>query len=517
MLWARYGRVSTDEQEDALTRQLFELEQSFIENNWQLNDDLLFVDVQSGWDDNEESREAFSRLMTLVRTGGIYGIVAARIDRLARETEILSRLWKILERSRVKLYIVEKGRTYDTSHADWKDFINDAISAEEESRKISSRVDRAHKYNRHMKRANTRCPFGYRRSKDKTYEPDLSQWNESMTVWAAARRMVEIFFETEMNQRQSIRRIGEELNKHWSPQGLRVWLSNEVLRGDIPYIRYYGESEKNRKKRSRHASKIQGYGKPKEIVYDQHTPLITRAEAAEIQSGFEIKKARGKNSESSRVYPLSGLIRCAICGSTCRASIAHNKYIYAYCRARRNGKSKVSTYGGKIKEVVCGDDPILDMDPKSKRGKAGISHNKIEKAIIKKLCEAAEMIADELVHGIQNNLPSPEQLKLEEQIDQLQRFIDEQGDTHGLLRQQISILQSQIPQIKNDDIDESLRQKLCQTFGLPEAELVDAFLKEPEKVRQKIYRRFVKQVLVRHSEIVAIELKPSIGFSVMRQ
>jgi DNA invertase Pin-like site-specific DNA recombinase len=506
--WARYGRVSTLEQEDALTRQLFELEQCFIENSWKLDDDLLFVDEQSGWNDDEAAREAFSRLLGLVRTRSIYGIVVTRTDRLARETEILARLWKILERQNIKLFVIEKGRSYDPSnHSDWIDFINDATAAEGESRKISGRVGRAWKYNRYMERANSTCPFGYRRSPEKKYEPDLAQWLDTgLTVWAAARRQIDILFECDMNEREAMRRIDAELSKHWSIAGFRVWLVNEVLRGDIAYLRYYGDSVKHQKKQSRHADPSQGFGRPKEILHDRHTPLITRDEAAQIADMIAIKKPRGKNAGGNcRILPLSGLVKCAICGGAATFS-TDGKYSYAYCRARRNRRATVNTRG---QTSICGTDPLNDQTPKAKHGKSGISHAKLENAVIAKLCESAEAIAHSLIENTTSNLPTPETLKREESIRRLQKLIDETGDESGLLQQQIRVWRSQIPQSGGRHIDADLRRRLAETFSM--TGFAAEFLKQSPEKRRAVYRQFVQSVYVRHSEVDRIELKASLG------
>jgi len=96
-------------------------------------------------------------------------------------------------------------------------------------------------------------------------------------------------------------RVAREMFR-FSKTGLSNWLTNPVLQGHVAYLR-------------KSNSPI--------IQYDRHQPLITSAEAQEIESILQLNRSHRGYSGKMK-YPLSGLVVCGECRSTCYTTTGCN-------------------------------------------------------------------------------------------------------------------------------------------------------------------------------------------------
>lgn len=94
--------------------------------------------------------------------------------------------------------------------------------------------------------------------------------------------------------------------RQWSIPSLRHLLKNPAYVGDVVSGRRPGDKEERKEHRIRPPE--QWYGKP-----DAHEPLVSRELYAAVQARLA-ENARAKRGARG-AYPLSGLLRCAVCGA----------------------------------------------------------------------------------------------------------------------------------------------------------------------------------------------------------
>ena len=518
--WVAYNRVSSEEQarsSDALARQMLETRMALIEADKVAPDEPDYVDIQSGWDDNEHNRPAFSRLLGNIAAGSIDGIVVTEVSRLGREMEVLSRIWKLFERHKVSLYVISKGRAYIVgpngtySHDDWGDFVGDAVKSEAESRRISSRVSRSRAYDRHLGRAHPKPPFGYARSEDKKYMPDLSPWQNipGMTVWDVAVRSIEILVEEEFIRRRAVVRVGAELGKAWTNSGFCHWIKNEVLCGHTPYLRYYAGTTKRtvqpdklrtaKKKMSALAKPGDHYGAPTILIRDTHERLISPEIEELISISFRVAQSRNP-SKVKHIYPLSGISYCAECGGSYawKRSFRYGcEDFYAFCRNRHQPCT------GPEDKTWC---PSRELNLiKDRSVKKGIRQAEAEAFVLERLAERAEEILADLKAGMASDgqTPNPARVKLEAAITQISVLINQMGDDGGHLRAQIEMLQAQLPQTSSPQVvPGSADEKVLEALRNPAA-----LMAMPIHQRKELYLRYVRRVEFRRGGVESVTFR----------
>lgn len=505
-LWARYGRVSTDAQQgdkfQALSRQLDELKWTFEDNDWELNEELLFTDIQSGWDDNEENREGFSSLLQAIREKKVTGVVVTRLDRIAREVEVLARILKFFKKHHVKLYEIEVEKILDYEK-DWKYFMNTSVAAEEESRKIGSRVKRAHKHARVNKKAKFRVPFGYVRGSEKIYKPDLSIYNrgtwqgKNRTSFSAAKRMVAIFIKNKGSYLKTVRQINVELDYSWSRTGFKRWIINEVLQGHIEYL------NPNRVKKEKLESDRDFVLRENKKFYDQHKALISKKLWKTVRQYVEQSKSRG--NPPRQCYPLTGIIFCSVCGGRMGTLTKYRKknpekfFVYLYCTDGKNNiKRKVKNTPGSFELPLCATKEYRTIPGNTKM----IREDVAVEAVLKKLISESQKIALKLVENLTEVEPDEENLKLLDQIRQLQNFIKVSGDEAGLLRQQIKILESKLKSEHPNTYSQESLNRFARIGANPE--YWQSLTREELKFH---FQEFVSRVEIERDKVVEVILK----------
>ncbi|MBD3880133.1 recombinase family protein [Phormidium tenue FACHB-886] len=299
--------------------------------------DDIFTDVQSGRSDD---RTQFNRLMELVRSKQVDRVIVTRIDRIGRSLPSLAKVFKDFGDAQVQLVVLDGSIDLTTVGGRTQAGIM-AVLAQMESEMISDRSRHGWNYLRQRKVA-MNPPFGYRKVNER-HELDhtpllcLLERQQEVTRSQAARDLVDFFLEGR-SLRQAIarfnRRYGIQQFNHSStvsagfeikglfqksPSGLKRWLLNPVLRGHLAYFADTPERQ--------------------ETHYDTHPDqrLITDDEFAQIQEILALNRERKGYGVAAPVYPLSGLVRCGQCGSTCYSSKSKPKaregYAYFHCRS----------------------------------------------------------------------------------------------------------------------------------------------------------------------------------------
>ncbi|MEM7771262.1 MAG: recombinase family protein, partial [Cyanobacteria bacterium P01_A01_bin.37] len=288
-----YARVSTLEQSEntnALKQQLERLESAHPKATH------TFFDEQSG---NDIDRPQYQACLTLAREASQQRkhvmVRVARLDRWGRNNQEILRSIEEFDSIGVSLFSLDSGKYTAKEASEWLQVNIQGIFAQYFLKQLSSNVKRGNEYRRKQKRPLcNRPPFGYRLKEDKSaLEPDPENW-------AIARQMIDAYLYEGLGMRQLAIMSQGRFNQHTS---VKRWLGNPHLAGDIYYtIGGRGKSEPASEKR------------PKELIYNQHEPLVSRVEQRLIQEKIKENQRRwGKNANYDPPV-LSGLVICGHCG-----------------------------------------------------------------------------------------------------------------------------------------------------------------------------------------------------------
>lgn len=307
---AAYCRVSTDGDDQANS---FESQQRYFrayiaqQPQWELAG--IFADEGlSGT--STKKRLAFQRMIACARAGTLDLIVTKEISRFARNT--LDSIYYTRELRRLGvgvLFLSDNLCTLD-GDAELRLAILASI-AQEESRRTSERVK-----------------WGQRRRMEQgvVFGRDLLGYDVrggALYVNEAGAQTVREIFRKCVDEGKGAHTIARELNAAGIPAARGgAWRSSVILRilrnekycGDLVQKKTYTPDYLTHEKKSNHGQ--EDYI----IVRNHHTPIIPRAtfEAAGRILDTRAAAPAGQQKYSSR-YPLSGKLRCGICGAVCAA------------------------------------------------------------------------------------------------------------------------------------------------------------------------------------------------------
>lgn len=377
-----YIRVSTFEQADeslSLDRQ-----ETAVRNAGAA---IIFQDIDSG---SKNDRKELQRLMALVQRQEVAEVVVPRIDRLTRSLQQLLDLINDFERLQVNLKILDM-------HVDLRNPLGKfmvmliGMFAEWETAQLSERVKAEKRQRRQKNLASDACPFGYEvvlgkymldhqpflcllTDRPEHYpagiEADVAEPVPGRTIYQLCRELVELFLEdtrprTTLSQffekygfvkpRYKFNGFGKRL--YWSTSGFLGWLTNPVLQGHTPYLKFITVKKRQRE--------LNPNGP--EIRYNTHPDqaLISQEEAQEITSiiarnrqlgggNFAAQNMRKQQNLQSDFAYQSGLVFCAQCGSRCTSKTSQQgKYRYFACRYAGVGcNNKKSVDKSTIEQVL---------------------------------------------------------------------------------------------------------------------------------------------------------------------
>ncbi|MBD1825026.1 recombinase family protein [Cyanobacteria bacterium FACHB-DQ100] len=353
----------------------------------------IITEISSG---TSGKRKKFEKLRQDVRDKKVDQIVVTRVDRLSRRAKVLHDLKDEMAQNGVILRAIDQAidTSVDTSSIALNLFI---AMAETEADNISNRTRHGWEALRERREA-MHPPFGYLKGDKEIVEIDnkkvetrrhkldkrpflclleerpkdfpmidTSEWSEdefrqwkngdqnecSKSRYDAARYLVENYLKIKsirqtiraFNRNYGIQTLARGRTVHSgfdnegifqrSPSGFAKWITNPVLRG---HLVYFNDSEENRKP-----------------LWGTHQDqrLITEEESQRIQAIIQENKESHGFTSNIRKHPLSGLVKCEVCGRNLYYSKAgkgtsgrrDRDYYYYYCQRANLGSCNSGVNG----------------------------------------------------------------------------------------------------------------------------------------------------------------------------
>jgi DNA invertase Pin-like site-specific DNA recombinase len=278
-----YARVSTEsgEQLDALKRQLFELE------NMDPMPMHIFVDVQSGGDND---REQYTELKKLIQQKRVKRVRCTHASRLGRDVVETTSFIKLADESGCVIETLKEGRLTLKDSARSVMSVLFATFSQNERTELSIRIKRGYEAGRQMRKPMRKPPWGYRLTKSREgLEPDPETWGDALEVVAYMRECGFQAMQCWKHPKVPFRSI----------RGLTKWFENPILRGGIEY----------------NASRVDENGRPVpiEVEWDLHERLITDEDYVNwVTRRHRNRRMYGANYER-KVRAFTGLLRCTEC------------------------------------------------------------------------------------------------------------------------------------------------------------------------------------------------------------
>lgn len=324
-----YCRVSSNKQFEeghALERYIESL------TKYGIPESLIYFDVESGVSD---TRNGFNAVMSLVESGQVATVVIPNFDRLTRSPLQWEQAREVFTRFNVQVRFLEDGEL-DLNSPDglFTGRVKAALAAQVRDR-IRHHSISGHR--RHRERKEPYKPiFGYimidgkiRLNKDKYPHSKLSYSR-------VARTLVDLFIELQ-NYGKTLEAFKSKFYIHpasyfgnvhlkapSSTTGLKTWITNAMLRGQIQYLSFERKS-------------------PLLIVDGEHEPLITKDEWEQIKTIIDNKNSGKRTYDTSvLVNPLSGIVKCRNCGGSMSQRTGYKRKDGEYsnrllvCRNARN-------------------------------------------------------------------------------------------------------------------------------------------------------------------------------------
>lgn len=296
-----YCRVSSDEQ--AARGISIEAQRDILNGYAAMSQEEIRIFEDAGFSGKNTDRPALRQMLAAARSGAASSVVVWKLDRLSRSLrDTLSMIEDIFTPAGITLVSVTE--SINTSTPSGRMMLNLLASfAQLEREQDSDRVVMAHKHlARDCKYLGGHIPLGYVVDDEKHYQlhPVLSQ---------VARRVFDLYLARAgyspildyLNSAEVFPLTGKK--KPYTKQDLYFMLQNEIYAG--VYLRRIGADPRHR------------VTSPETIRVPGGVPAILSAD--EWNRACAIRQQNALFSASYRavnVYPLSGLVRCAVCGRT---------------------------------------------------------------------------------------------------------------------------------------------------------------------------------------------------------
>ena len=376
--WLYYYRVSSAEQGEA-GHALERYREQAIEIG--IPEANLYYDIESG---ASETRPGLLKMCDRLQSGrNLSGLIVPYHSRLHRDQTIWARIKKILIDNQLDFIDLRRGITpIDLTSPEGEfDVELEAILAQRFRRRIQDDSIKGHR-NRRKQLRSMFAPFGYVVDRESRKPiPNLKQYREGCTFWDVANQLISWFLADGYSMSRVVK-LGlvtwGECNLHRSrpstQASFRGWLQNPVLRGCF----YNSITE--------------------EITIENHQPLITHAQYAEISHRFKYPA-----TPQSKPHRLARLVFCSDCGSIMRRLTSHKgRYEYLFCQGAK-------PYPGKIK--ICDRNKMLQ-------------YADVERNVIQALTTQAEQIGEQAAEPELDDETSPEVSKLMDEIKRLEALND---------------------------------------------------------------------------------------------
>ena len=295
-----YCRVSSDEQ--AAHGISIQAQRDILNGYAAMSQSEIKIFEDAGYSGKNTQRPALRQLLAELPAGGVSAVVVWKLDRLSRSLrDTLTMIEDIFQPAGVSLVSVTE--SIDTSTPSGRMMLNLLASfAQLEREQDSDRVVMSHKHLAHdCQYLGGHVPLGYRIDENKHFQLDPVRA-------AIVRRVFDLYLARVgyaailgyLNSPEIFPLTGK--NKIYTKQSLYFMLRNEIYNGT--YIRRMG-ADKRHRITAPEIIRIPG-GVPAILSADewQRVCLICDENNAGYKTSYK----------AVNVYPLSGLVRCAVCG-----------------------------------------------------------------------------------------------------------------------------------------------------------------------------------------------------------
>lgn len=363
-----------------------------------LDENQIYWDIEGG---TKFDREGYQKVLQLVREGKAKVVVTTRFDRLTRSSLHWELALQELQLAGASVKIIDEAN-FDINTPDGRLFSRiRAAFAQGEVEELSLRSRKGWENLRRLQIA-VNPPFGYIKLNNKHMldtRPFLCKLDtkKEYSKSEIAREVIQAFL-SQGSLRKCIQYLNIEYGLwrshhggvhpgfagkglfQWSHTGLSSWLKSPVLRGHLIYLR----------------------DTPDPIIFPNTHPdqrLISDEEYKEVEfllnynrkrKGFGARKTFGE-----RTRPLSGLVFCAECMSTC----------FSVAGGPRNGKPRGYSYYqcSSARYRSCSQVKYIRAED-------------VEQALINQLCKRAVQISEYAAAPEQQQKTTPEIEKLKSQL-----------------------------------------------------------------------------------------------------
>ena len=438
-----YCRVSSDEQ--AVHGISIEAQREILRGYAQMAQAQIEIFEDAGFSGKNTQRPALQRMLAAIKQDDVVSVAVWKLDRLSRSLrDTLTMIEDVFMPLGVSLVSVTE--SIDTSTPSGRMMLNLLASfAQLEREQDSDRVVMSHKHlARDCKYLGGHIPLGYCVDSEKHYQLDPVRW-------PIARHVFDLYL-----ARAGYNAIMEYLNapdifpltgkgRPFTKQDLYFMVKNEFYAGI--YVRRMGADPRHR------------ITSPETIRVPGGVPAIVNRDEWNRICAIRESNARGyaASYHATSIYPLSGLVRCSVCGSVMRVrhggkTRAGEIERYYVCSSRCVKSARLES----VEDAVYTSLEYLAADPATVRRACDISNSFIEtdesehRYSIRPLNQRLQEIAREnarLISYIKNHDNAPasmmdelvalekEEKHIQQRIDSLQRplYRYDAGQIQGLL------------------------------------------------------------------------------------
>jgi DNA invertase Pin-like site-specific DNA recombinase len=365
--YIRLSRFDNDDVESCSVQNQRKLIDSFIEEHEEFISSEEFID--DDWTGTNFNRPGFQRMMKAIRSGKINCIILKDLSRFGRN---YIEAGKLLEETLPSygcriISIIDDVDSFKDADVTMslmvriKNLIHDHNSMET-SKKVRASKDILRREGKNISPA----PFGYKKDPNDKYklvvdkEPAgvvkmiYDMYLKGMGVIRITQKLNALGIAT----RQDYFKIGSiykdnrfEYNKKgWFPMEVRAVLFNMTYTGALDQRRRTTRNYKDRRS-------VVLEEKDHIIVRDTHEAIIPKEVFDRVQEQFKTR-CTGTSLYQDILYPFSGMLRCADCGSSMIRNstfVKGKKYIYYKCRAFNQRGIQACRRSHSIQECVLTD------------------------------------------------------------------------------------------------------------------------------------------------------------------
>lgn len=306
---AAYCRVSTEHSDQANS---FSSQQRFFRQYIEARPDWMLTEIFADagiTGTSTKKRTQFNRMLEAARRGAFDLIVTKEISRFARNTLDSIYYTRELRRYGVGVLFLNDGINTLDADAELRLAILSSI-AQEESRRTSQRVKWGQQRRMEQGVVFGRSLLGY----------DVS--GGTMTVNEAGAAVVRRIFRKYVTEGKGTHTIARELleegilprnSTRWSSSVILRILRNEKYCGDLVQKKTYTPDYLTHEKKYNHGQETLV------VLREHHEAIIPRPVFEEAQRMLSQKAAQRGKPRPREPDPLSGLLRCGLCGGICTA------------------------------------------------------------------------------------------------------------------------------------------------------------------------------------------------------